>query len=109
MARRGARRGGDGPAPWPVLHGLLWWADAVAVCRCRDGLALGRRLDGFGERRKTPAGAQLLARRNRNRSHRHRTCVRFSLGENWLMSEPPVKFATKIAIVIRDDLETWQK
>jgi len=25
------------------------------------------------------------------------------------MSEPPVKFATKIAIVIRNDLETWQK
>jgi hypothetical protein len=25
------------------------------------------------------------------------------------MSEPPIKFATKIAIVIRSDLEPWQK
>jgi hypothetical protein len=25
------------------------------------------------------------------------------------MSEPPVKFATKVAIVIRSDLEPWQK
>src|SRR5262245_3676427 len=109
MARRRARRGGDGSAPWPVLHGLLWRADAVTVCRCRDGLALGCGLNGFGERRKTPAGAQLLAHRDRNRSHRHRACLRLSLRENWLMSEPPVKFATKIAIVIRNDLETWQK
>ena len=25
------------------------------------------------------------------------------------MSEPAIRFATKIAIVIRSDLETWQK
>jgi hypothetical protein len=28
--------------------------------------------------------------------------------ESWCMSDPPVKFDSKIAIVIRSDLESWQ-